>query len=349
MSDADAARDGELERLAATVADFRRRNAETPDGLFPAQADALLQMGTLLWSKGQRDEALAAIAESVEIFRALSVIEPQTFCINLASALNTLSGRLTEVGNDNDAATAGEAAVELARASMELQPGQTRFVLVSVLISQAGRRLRGGDIAGAVESLTGAVKVFREGGQEGAPYLGAMIEALHRSAIAFTELGLWPEAIDTRRLIVDLFPEGTPPAVVHLLALTLHQAALALSRNGRFGDAHACADEACELGRILFKADPEQYRLFMAQTLGSLAGRRHEVGRTQDSLDPALEAVDLFHTAVNADPKAAVPALVLTLESLAEILAALGLADQAAVVQAQHTQLKGAMENAAED
>jgi tetratricopeptide (TPR) repeat protein len=342
MSDNDA---GEVERLAAVIADFRRRNAEEPDSLYPAQGDALLQMGTLLASQGKLDEGIEAITRAVEIFRGLADVEPATFCVSLASALNALAGRLTEAGNDEGAAQAGDASVELASVALEVQPEQARFVAVSTLINQAGRRLRAGQTATAVDSLTGAVKTFRDGGESGAPYLSAMIEALHRSAIAFTELGRWPEAIDTRRLMVDLFPEGTPPAVAHLLALTLHQAALSLSQAGRFGDAHACADEACELARELFKNEPDQYRLFMAQCLGSLAGRRHEVGRTADALDPALQAVDLFHVCVNLDPKAAVPALVLTLESLAAILGALGLADQAEVVLRQHEQLKGALEH----
>ena len=59
----------------------------------------------------------------------------------------------------------------------------------------------------------------------------------------------------------------------------------------------------------------------------------------------ALEAVNLFHEAVNGDPAAAVPSLVLTLGSLSSILTTLGLPDQAAIVDEQRSGLQATMES----
>lgn len=339
---ADAA--AEIARLSAAVSQFRAQAEANPDNLYPAQADALLSLGSLLSGQQRFDEGVAAVSEAVALFEEMARVEPDTFRVHLASAVNNLSNRLAEVGRDDEAAAAGRRAVAEARGAMGIQPDQARFVLVSALINQAGRRLRLGETAGAVAELASAVEAFRDGGESGTPFLGAMIEALHRAAMAFTELGLWADAIDTRRLMVDLFHDGAPPAVLHLLALTLQQAALALAAEGRTGDALACADEGMELARVLFRADGAAYQLFLAQALGNLAGRRHESGNQQGGLEMALEAVNLFHEAAQADPAAAVPSLILTLESLAAILASLGLGEQAATVIAQRDQLKDTLE-----
>jgi tetratricopeptide (TPR) repeat protein len=224
------------------------------------------------------------------------------------------------------------------------EENNARLVLVSQLINRAGRRLQEGEFPGALADLTSATTAFREGGASSVPYLAEVIEALHHSAMAFTQMGLWAEAIDIRRLMVELFAEDTPPAVIHLLALTLHQAAQQLSRAGRTGGALACADEAVELARALCAADAGGFRLFLAQALGSQAGRRQESGDSKSGLDAALEAVDLFHDIVQTDAAAAVPALILTLESLSAILGSLGLADQAATVDAQRAQLQETLE-----
>lgn len=339
-----AADDGDLARLAATVADFRRQAEANPDSLYPAQADALVQLGTALAEKGRAGEGLVAVAEGVELFRNLAGIEPDVFGVHLASALNNLSNRLTENGRDDDARAAGEQSVAAARSALDARPDQAHFVLVSALVNQAGRRLRAGDVAAALADLASAVDAFREGGAAVAPFLGPMVEGLHRAAMAFTETGMWGEAIDTRRLMLDLFHDGAPPAVVHLLAMTLQQAAVALAGGGRTADALACADEAVELARSLHRADAGQYQLFLAHSLGTLAGRRHEAGDSASGLEVALEAVNLFHDVAQQDPAAAIPALVLTLESLGAILSALGLDEQAATVQAQREQLRGTLE-----
>jgi len=91
---------------------------------------------------------------------------------------------------------------------------------------------------------------------------------------------------------------------------------------------------------MLFKADGTAHRLTLAQAVGNLAGRSHDAGRLKEGLDLSLEAVDLFHDAVNTDPVHAVPSLIVALDSMAAILEALGLPDQAATVREQRTQLQ---------
>ena len=95
---------------------------------------------------------------------------------------------------------------------------------------------------------------------------------------------------------------------------------------------------------MLFAKDPDEFKLFLAQALGNQSGRRHQSGDTSGGLDVALEAVNLFHEAVNGDPAAAVPSLILTLGNLSAILSSLGLADQAAIVDEQRAGLQQTLE-----
>lgn len=335
----------EIERLQAVVAAFRARIAAQPDSLFPAHADSLLQLGNLLAERGEAQAALEAVTEAVALYRAMAGVEPEGFRIHLASALSALGNRLDEVGDVEQAQAAGAECMAEARLAMSSRPGQARFILVSAMINQAGKRMRAGDIHGSFGELAEAVEMFNAGGDAGLPYLGAMIEALHRSAMAFAELDMWGEAVDTRRLMLGLFPDGPPSAMVHLLALTLQQASLAMAGAGRLDVALTCADESVELARLLFDKDPEEFKLFLAQSLGNQAGRRHQCADHSGALDVALEAVNLFHEAVNGDPAAAVPSLVLTLGSLSSILTTLGLPDQAAIVDEQRRGLQATMES----
>lgn len=334
----------ELERLLAVVAEFRRRIQAEPDSLFPAHADSLVRLAALLAESGETTAAVEAAAEAVELFRAMVEVEPESFRVHLASALNSLSNRLDEAGNREAARQACDEAVAESRLALASQPDQSRFVLVSSLINLAGKRLRDGDIGACLDVLVEAVEQFRVAGAAGMPYLGSMIEALHRAAMAFAEIGQWGEAVDTRRLMVGLFADGPPPAMVHLLALTLQQASLAMAGAGRSDVALASANESVDLARLLFEKDPTEYRLFLAQALGNQAGRRHQSGDTEAALDVALEAVNLFHEVVAQDPAAAVPSMILTLGNLSAILNGLGMADQATIVDEQRGQLQQTMD-----
>ncbi len=342
----DTPPDAEVARLAAIVDDHRRLLAESSDALFPVYADSLMSLGARLAELGRADEALAAALEGVAHFQALAQSEPAVFGVHLASALNNLSNRLQESGRDADARRAGGEAVALARAAVAERPDQARFVLVSALMNQAGRAWRDGDAAAALADMEAATVAFAEGGEEMGQYLGVIIEALHRNAMALGEAGLWGEAVAVRRMTGLCFPGGRPSPVDHLLALTLEQAAHALSAAGRAGEGLPLIDEALEIARRLAADDPEHYRLFLGQTLGNLAGRQYEAGALAEALESALEAVGLFQKVAETDAAEAVLPLSVTLETFAAILTALGQADQAEIVLAQRDTLVKVMEEA---
>ncbi|BAE51635.1 hypothetical protein [Paramagnetospirillum magneticum] len=334
----------EIARLGALAADFRRRLEFDPGIVYPAHAECLWQLGNLQIAQGDTEAGLLALSEAIGLYRAIAQVQPDSYAVQLASLLNSQSNMLAEGSHLEEALAVGADAVDHARRAMGDYGDQARFVLVSSLINLAGLKMRSGDTAGTVDELAQAVEVFRDGGSAGQPFLGSMVEALHRAAMAFTEVALWAEAIDTRRLLVGLFGDGPPAAVVQLLVLTLQQASVGLARSGDTDTALVHAKEAVDLARTLFHADGVAYRLALAQALGNLAGRHHDAGLLKRGLDLSLEAVDLFHEAVSVDPVHAVPSLIMTLDSMAGILEALGLPEQAGTVRDQRVQLQETLE-----
>lgn len=330
----------EIARLGALAADFRRRLELEPEVVYPAHADCLWQLGNLRVQAGEVDDGLLAVSEAIGLYRAIALAQPDAYAAQLASLLNSQSALLAGAERLEEARAVGDEAVAQARRAMELQPDKARFVLVSSLINLAGLRMRVGDVAGTVAEMEQAVEVFRAGGEDGRPFLGSMVDALHRAAMAFGEIGRWSEAVSARRLLCRLFGEAPPSAVLQLLALTLQQASAVLAAEGEADAGLAAAEEAVDIGRAMAAADPDGGTLPLAQALGNLAGRCLDSGRLKDGLDRALEAVDLFHRVVAADPVHAVPSLIVTMDSLTAILTALGLPDQAALVREQRAQLQ---------
>ncbi len=335
----------EIGRLAAVIDEHRRLIAESPDTLYPAYADALMALAMCLAERKQAEEALAAAVEGVAHWQALAEAEPADFGVHLASGLNNLSNRLSESGRDEEARQAGVQAVELARAAIADRPEQGRFVLISTLLNQAGRSWASGRGLDALGEMGEATEVFREGGDAMAPHLGGMIEALHRNAMAYGEAGLWSEAIAVRRLVARCFNEP-PPAVFHLLALTLERAAQALEAAEKPGEALAMQAEAAQHAEALAKADPDRYRTFLAQTLSTLAIRHFAAGSLQEAMNAAVAAIEEFQKAAETNAASVILPLALTLETFAEILRAMGHDEHAATVLAQRDELTDAMEKA---
>lgn len=341
----DTAQAEDIARLSAIVAEQRARLDEQPDIGLPAYADALMDLAARLAEAGRADEALAHARDGVGHYRQLFDTDSATFGVHLASALNNLSNRLSDTGCDDEARLVGDEAFALARSAVADKPNEARFVLVSTLMNQSGRSWRAGDSARAIAEMAGAVDLFRDGGEALMPFLGVMVDALHRNGMALTEAGRWDEAVAVRRMTADVFPADNIPAPVHhLLALTLQQAAYAKSRDGAPGAALPLVEEAAELARGLSAHGPEQYRLFLAQSLANLASRQHEAHADEQALEAAVEAVNVFQEVAHSNPGDAIAPLMSTLETFAAILTSLGHTDQARAILAQREQLLDVLE-----
>jgi Tetratricopeptide repeat len=342
----DLTQDEEVVRLAGIISEHQALIDENPDGLYPAYADALMNLAARLADLGKPNEALAAALDGVEHFSALVDADAEHFRIHLASACNNLSNRLAENGHDDDARTAGEQSIALARSSVTTHPDQGRFVLISALMNQASRLRQAGEIVGALEAMREATTTFRKGGEPLKPFLGVMVESLHRAGLGLAESGLWDEAVTVRRLTGDCFGESVPAPVHHLLALSLEQAAHALSAAGRHADAIAMIEEGVAIARKLVTDAPGDYELFLAQTLGGLASRLHESGNNMDAMQAAAESIGHFQKVSESDAAAAVLPLSVTMETFATILIALGHSEQAESVLAQRDGLVKLIEDA---
>lgn len=340
MTDTSPSPAEELARLEATIAEHRALIADNPDNLYPVFADSLMSLAVILAEGGNHAEAVAAAEEGAEHFRHLADADPGTFRVHLASALNNLSNRLGEVERDDEARRACDDSIGLAREALaDPNPIQARFVLVSALMNQSGRSWRLGEPERAIGEMDAAVDAFRDGGEALNQFLGVMVDALHKNAMALAEANRWDEAIAIRRMTGKLFPGATPAPVNHLLALTLEHAAFAQSRAGQPGQALPLVEEAVDISRSLAEAEPEQYTLFLAQSLSNMASRQFEAGASPQALEAALEAIKLYQDAAHINAADTVVPLAMTLETFANILASLGHEEQARTVLSQRDDL----------
>lgn len=335
----------EFARLQAVVAEHRAKLEAEPEATFPAYADALMALASMVSEQGGLEESLALSQEGIDHLRLLHEQDEAQYGVHLASGLNNLSNRLSDLDRDDEARQMGDEALGLARVALDHKPVEARFVMVSTLMNQSGRSWRAGQSLRALEEMGTAVEAFREGGESLYGFLGVMVDALHRNSMALAESGLWEEAVALRRMTAAIFPEDKVPAAVHhLLALTLQQAAYAKSRDGFAGEALPLVEEAAELARGLAEVVPDQYKLFLAQSLASLASRQHEAHADSEALDSAVESVNVFQEVAKTKPAEALGPLVVTLETFASILNTLGHADQARTVLAQRDHLAGVLD-----
>lgn len=339
----------DVAELKAVIDGHRAAVRATPPALIPEFAEASLALAGKLAETGSFDLALLAAVEGVDHLRLLFKDNPGEYAIHVASALNNLSNRLSDLDRDDEARAAGDEAFTMARRELldGTKPDEARFVLVSTLMNQSGRSWRAGQPLRAIEELGTAVDHYREGGEALQSFLGLMMEVLHRNAMALAEAGLWAEAVAVRRMGVDLFAKDEAPLpVLHVLALTLQQAAFAKSRDGLAGDGLPLVEEATDLARDLAETDPEHYQLFLAQALANLAGRQHEAGADEQALEAAIEAVTVFQELAKDNAAEVLESLIPTLDTFAAILTRLGNTALVATVIAQRDQLLAALQQA---
>jgi tetratricopeptide (TPR) repeat protein len=119
----------------------------------------LNNLATRCANLGQREDALAAAEEALRLGRALADSDPDTFADDLASSLNNVATILSVLGRREDALAAAEGAAELYRALAADRPDVFTVDLSMSLGMFTDIRIASGDKAGALESVTEAIKV----------------------------------------------------------------------------------------------------------------------------------------------------------------------------------------------
>lgn len=342
----DLSADDRILSLQNLVEKARRlANAEgTEPKIKAALANSLADLSVALTEASRIDEALEAALEGSTLYRALATDDPAQFALALASSLDILSVRLNEAGYGENAQTIAGEAEALARELLRNDFQDARFTLISILMNQSSRYWMNQDTAQGLEVMQEGVTLYREGGQAMLQYLGLVIDAMHRNALILSEKERWDDALLIRRLTLELFEGGRAPAqMFQLFAMTLMQSSFALSRAGKPGQGLPMAEEAVEIARALADLDATQYRLFLAQALGALAGRQHEADAHVEALEVASEAVNVFQEIAKISPVTVIRPLTATLDTFASVLNALGYTDQARNVIAQRDELRNSL------
>ena len=119
------------------------------------------------------------------------------------------------------------------------------------------------------------------------------------NAIPHPTLVLAPAAAALAQRITALLPDSSEPAV---RALWLDNLGTKLSGLGRPAEALPVAQEAAAMYRELAAADPDRYRLYLAEALSDLGIRFWELNRPAEALPVTQEAVDIRRELAAADP-----------------------------------------------
>ncbi|MEU8582001.1 tetratricopeptide repeat-containing protein [Streptomyces abikoensis] len=255
--------------LAATeeAVEIRRRLAGKRPGAY--LADLALSVHSLaidLAGAGRPDEALARAAEAVDLYRRLAEKEPTGFRHRLANSLNTYAHRLNDAGRAADALGVAREAVGLYRPLFTAEPGAFRA-----------------DLAMSLDTLAGQPE--ETGHPEDALRAGEESVGLYRALV-----------------------EQRPDAPLDDLASALTNLSRRLNTLGRPDEALAALDEVVGVRRRSVTADPlgrSRSRLRSRSVLaGALLARMHclcDVGRTEDAVAAAAEAVELYRGLVKED------------------------------------------------
>ncbi|MEU1782224.1 tetratricopeptide repeat protein [Streptomyces abikoensis] len=253
--------------LAATeeAVEIRRRLAGERPGAY--LADLALSVHSLaidLAGAGRPDEALARAAEAVGLYRHLVEKEPTGFRHRLANSLNTYAHRLNDAGRPADALEAAREAVGLYQPLFTAEPGAFRA-----------------DLAMSLDTLAGQLE--ETGHPEDALRAGEESVGLYRALVG-----------------------QRPDAPLDDLASALTNLSRRLNTLGRADEALAALDEVVGIRRRSVTADPLGRSRSRSRSVlaGALLARMHclcDVGRTEDAVAVAAEAVELYRGLVKED------------------------------------------------
>ncbi|MFD8998287.1 tetratricopeptide repeat protein [Streptomyces abikoensis] len=254
---------------AEEAVEIRRRLADERPGAY--LADLALSVHSLaidLAGAGRPDEALTRAAEAVGLYRHLAEKEPTGFRHRLANSLNTYAHRLNDVGRPADALEVAREAVGLYRPLFTAEPGTFRA-----------------DLAMSLDTLAGQLE--ETGHPEDALRAGEESVGLYRALVG-----------------------QRPDAPLDDLASALTNLSRRLNTLGRPDEALAALDEVVGIRRRSVTADPlgrsrsRSLSRSRSALAGALLARMHclcDVGRTEDAVADAAEAVELYRGLVKED------------------------------------------------
>ncbi|MFD0531641.1 tetratricopeptide repeat protein [Kitasatospora arboriphila] len=283
---------------AAEAVDLCEPLAEQyPDAYLNDLSRVLGTLSTCYGGLGDREKALELAQRCVDIRERLHRDRPETYRHDLAQGLNSLAIDLGELGHMDRAAAVAERSVELFRKLDGPHARGRRHELANVLNTLANRRADIGDPAGALEAIKEACDIYRELDTELpgvftadlAMCLGTMASCLEGLGRREDAIALSFEAVELNRRLVP----RDPGSIAVYFAAVLHNLRLYLEAAGRTADALELVDEG-----LATYADPHAAHAVAlypvtAELLLSRAMCLRELGRTDESMAPARELVEI--------------------------------------------------------
>ncbi|MBO4204834.1 tetratricopeptide repeat protein [Micromonospora echinofusca] len=262
-------------------------------------------LGRIRYRLGHFAEAAAAAAEAVAIYRDQVGHEPDTRLAQLARELYNLAIARHAAGEP----AAGSAAVEAVEAFRRLavaDPAAWRPSVAQALAGLAAVRSAAGDTDAARVHLDEAVTLFRSVPTDNLAVRGEFAAVLHNRSILTTGSGDWAERsvfnAEAVALSRDLLDRDPSPARLMALARALELTWLLATGDRRPADAESAVAELVDVYRRLVATQPRLYRPVLARILGAHAGLLAQVGRPEEALPAAREAVELAREALTTAP-----------------------------------------------
>jgi len=321
--------------------EIRRRLAKAnPAAHLPDLATALNNLGARLSHLGRPEEALTASQEATNLYRRLATTNPTAYLPDLAGSLNNLGNHLSGLGRREDALAANQEATDLYRRLAATNP--VAYLLdLAMSLNNLGIRLS--ELARPEEALAAAEEAVnirrRLSETDPVAHLPDLAGSLNNLGVRLSELARPEEALGSAEDAVKIrrrLAETNPAAHLPDLAAALTNLGNRLSELGRPDEALATTDEAVKIRRRLAEANPVAHLPDLARSLWGHAWVRAAACRDFPAALTAIhEAIDIYQPLAQQVPQRFGRDLSSMYYTLAEVLAGLGRADEAAYIRRQ--------------
>ncbi|MDQ7907648.1 tetratricopeptide repeat protein [Phytohabitans sp. ZYX-F-186] len=296
---------------------------------------------------GEARESLERIQEAVAIRRTLAANDPRRYRAALADSLSDLSTRLDRVGIRDHGLLAAEEAVELYRAAVA--DDRRYWPYLADKLNALSNCLRAVDRDRSLAASEESVEICRRLADADDAARADLAMALNNHSLKLGGFQLVAESMKAIREATDIYralAERNPAAHSRMLSRALHNLALRLRDSDEPGTSLDAFDEAVAMRRRL--TGSRSTRVARAELAASLAARAtvlRLLGRRDEGIDSAREAIHLYRSVVEPNSPAYQPNFAAALVVLARNLArtddkgeALGALQEALAIRMQQVE-----------
>ncbi|EFL32652.1 tetratricopeptide repeat family protein [Streptomyces viridochromogenes DSM 40736] len=325
---------------------YRSLAERRPDAYRAALAMGLGTHSICLHLMGRPREALKAAHEAVGIRRRLAEERPGTYRADLALSLNSLAIDLDGVGRPDEAVQPAAEAVSLYRSLAEKDPKAFVHQLANALNTYANQLHDTGRVEEALTAAEESAARYRSLAEaEPDRFTADLAMSLMTLASQLRESGRQEEALETQRESVALhrrLAERQPGVFRHDLASALNNLCLLLSTTGSPDAALAAVNEAADIQRDLMESGSTgRARPSLPTALMNKMSCLCDLGREQEAVPVAEEAVEHYRRLVEDDPDLYEPQLATALSARWGVLYRVGRTEEALTALTESVGIRG--------